>query len=63
MRNMNDNVSFYDFMNMLDEFTITEIEEYDFRDLTVHSNKIIGNEVIYIKNKEGKVITTFVLNK
>lgn len=55
----NDSISFYDFMNALDKFTIENAEEYDFRDLSVHCNKIMDVEVLYLKDKGGGIVSVW----
>lgn len=56
----NDFLSFYDFMSALDKFTIEKAEEYDFRDLSVHCNRIMDVELLYLKDKAGDIIQVFV---
>jgi len=55
---MNENMSFYRFMEILDEFTI-ENKDLDFRELEVKCNKIMNIEQVFIKkgNKVVRVIT------
>ena len=60
---MESRLSFLEFMSILDKFTIEKAEEYDFRDLTVHCNKVMSNEIIFLKNRNGKVVETFLLKK
>lgn len=55
-------LSFYDLMTVLDNFCI-EHQDLDFRELTVHSNKISDVECLFFKNKSGKVVETIVVNK
>ena len=50
-------------MSVLDEWVLTNAEKYDFRDLTVHSNKVVDKEIVYIKDKDGWIVKTIVLNK
>lgn len=58
-------LSFYDLMDILDNFCIEhEVhQDLDFRELTVHSNKISDVECLFFKNKAGKVVETIVVNK
>ena len=55
-------MSFYELMDILDKFCIDKAEEYDFRELTVHCNKIAGVECLFIKNND-EVIEVIVMNK
>lgn len=57
----NDSVSFYDFISVLDKFTIEKAEEYDFRDLSVHCNRIMDIELLFLKDKVGDVIQVWIL--
>ena len=40
------NISFYELMDILDKFTLTYAEKYDFRELTVEIN---GQKLMLIK--------------
>lgn len=55
---MTTNMSFYRFMEILDEFVI-ENKDLDFRELEVKCNKILNTEQVFIKkgNKVVRVIT------
>ncbi len=55
---MTANMSFYRFMEILDEFAI-ENKDLDFRELEVKCNKIMNTEQVFIKkgNKVVRVIT------
>ena len=55
---MTENMSFYRFMEILDEFAI-ENKDLDFRELEVKCNKIMNTEQVFIKkgNKVVRVIT------
>ena len=55
---MTANMSFYRFMEILDEFTIKN-KDLDFRELEVKCNKIMNTEQVFIKkgNKVVMVIT------
>ena len=55
---MTENMSFYRFMEILDEFAI-ENKDLDFRELEVKCNKIMNTEQVFIKkgNKFVRVIT------
>lgn len=56
----NDFVSFYDFMSALDKFTIEKAEEYDFRDLSVHCNRIMDVELLFLKNETtGDIVSVW----
>ncbi len=57
----NNFVSFYDFMSALDKFTIEKAEEYDFRDLSVHCNRIMDVEFLYLKDKAGDIVLVWIL--
>ena len=52
----NDFVSFYDFMSALDKFTIEKAEEYDFRDLSVHCDRVMDVEFLSLKDKNGNIV-------
>lgn len=55
---MTTNMSFYRFIEILDEFAI-ENKDLDFRELEVKCNKIMNTEQVFIKkgNKVVRVIT------
>ena len=57
----NDFVSFYDFMSSLDKFIIEKAEEYDFHDLSVHCNRIMNVECLYLKDKTGDIVFVWIL--
>ena len=57
----NNFVSFYDFMSALDKFTIEKAEEYDFRALSVHCNRIMDVEFLYLKDKAGDIVLVWIL--
>lgn len=56
----NDFVSFYDFMSALDKFTIEKAEEYDFRDLSVHCDRVMDVEFLSLKDKNGNIVQVFI---
>ena len=58
---MVNNISFYDLMDRLDKFCIN-YQDMDFRELTAHTNKVCGREILFIKDKNGKIIKTFMIN-
>lgn len=53
------NMSFYRFMSILDEFTI-ENKDLDFRELEVKCNRILNTEQVFIK-KGNKVVRVIIL--
>ena len=54
------NMSFYRFMEILDQFTI-ENKDLDFRELEVKCNKTMTTEQLFIK-KGNKVVRVITLN-
>lgn len=60
---MTEQLTLYDFMNLLDKFLIDEADEYDYTELTVHCNRVMSNDIFYIKDKHNHVVKSFVLKK
>lgn len=55
-------ISFYELMDLLDRFSLDYAEDYDFRDLTVHCNKILDREIIFLKDKNNEIVTVINLD-
>lgn len=49
-------------MDLLDRFSLDYAEDYDFRDLTVHCNKILDREIIFLKDKNNEIVTVINLD-
>lgn len=54
-------LTFYKLMDILDKFCLDSAEEYDFRDLTVHCNKVLDKEFVFIKN-DNKIVLVIILD-
>ena len=50
-------------MDEMDKFCLEKKDDYDFRELSVHANKVEGKEFIFLKSRQGKIVFTLCLNK
>ena len=55
-------MNYYDFMDKMDKFCLEYAEKYDFRELTVHTNKIMDKEYLFIKDKNDETIQVYVIS-
>lgn len=55
-------MNYYELMDRLDKFCL-EYKDLDFREMPVTCNKVAGVECLCIKDMEGMILETIVLNK